>query len=380
MSHLITTVRRNPETGTKTQEGKLTLKAIMKSIAALVMLAFATPAFAGGVSVFDNGESKLKFETTVFSDLSQTKTTDLATADTKLQGLSVSRAYLTGKFSFNNDWMMRVTTDVNLDSVLTKKNNNIFLKYAYVQGKLYGDAVVLRLGQSHTPWIDHEEHLWGRRYVSTVLIDTNHYDASSDLGIGLKGKVADGMVNYWVTYTNGHGYDHPAITGSSMDLDSRIGLNLIEGLTLDFQYRNGYKGTKTTPQSTVTPATKSTLYQIMATYGIGHLLRIGVNYATNKTNTAITATNVREIAYDIWGWGKFADQFGALGRYEYVKDDKASASQKKKIRYVAGVEYFPTRNVTLSLIYDFTRNIKGGVIDNTKGKVTKIGLYSEFKY
>jgi len=352
------------------------LKTTIKSIAALSMMAISAPAFAGGVVVADNGVSKLKFETTVFSDLSQKKTTNLVGADKKTLGLTLSRAYFTGKYSFNSDWMMRVTTDVNLDPKLTKKNNNIFLKYAYVQGKLYGDAVVLRLGQSHTPWIDHEEHLWGRRYVSGVLIDTNHFDASSDLGIGFKGKVADDMVNYWVTYTNGSGYDHPAIKGSSMDIDSRIGLNLMKGLTLDFQYRNGYKGTKTTPQ--VGNTKKSTLFQTMTTYGMGHDFRIGANYVVNKDTTA--ATRVKKTAYDLWGWTKITDQFGALGRFEYLKDDGLPTKQLKKTRYVLGVEYFPTKGVKLSMIYDYTKNDKGGVIDTAKGKVTKIGLYSQFDY
>ncbi len=351
------------------------LKKTIKTIAALAMFAVSAPAFAGGVLVAQNGDSKLKFETEVFSDLTQVKTTHVpATADTKKLGLSVSRAYFTGKYSFNNDWMMRVTTDVNLDNKLTKKNNNIFLKYAYLQGKLYGDALVLRLGQSHTPWIDHEEHLWAHRYISPVLIDSNHYDASSDLGIGFKGNVLDGLANYWFTYTNGNGYDHPAIKGSSMDFDSRIGLNLLPGLTLDFQYRNGYRATKTTPQ--VGLATKSTLIQGMVTYGMGHDFRIGANYAQNKKTGG---TNVKENAYDLWAWGKVTDQFGLLGRYEYVKDNKVAASQKKKTRYVAGVEYFPTKNVAMSLVYDVTDNKVGGVY-RAKGKVTKIGLYTNFKY
>ena len=362
------------------------MKRTIKSIAALAMLAVSAPAFAGGVVVAQNGDSKLKFETEVFSDLTQVKTTHLTpNVDTKKLGLSVSRAYFTGKYSFNNDWMMRVTTDVvltdavNAQGNVVKKNNNIFLKYAYLQGKLYGDAVVLRLGQSHTPWIDHEEHLWAHRYISPVLIDSNHYDASSDLGIGFKGKVLDGLANYWFTYTNGRGYDHPKITGSTMDFDSRIGLNLLPGLTLDFQYRNGYKGTKQTPQPAATIATKSVLYQTMATYGMGHDFRIGANYAQN-TVTPRGGIKVKDTAYSLWGWGKVTDQFGALARYEYVKNDKLAATQKKNTRYVAGVEYFPTKNVAMSLVYDVTNNKIAGLWNPTKGKVTKIGLYTNFKY
>jgi len=384
------------------------LKAIIKTIAALTLLAFSAPAFAGGVVVADDGVSKLKLETDVFSKLTRFDRTSNGKDVTKTQSLNVDRAYFTIKYDFNSDWMMRITTDVVLtDAVATpkgglftpgptptttiKKNNNIFLKYAYVQGKLYGDAVVLRLGQSHTPWIDHEEHLWGHRFFSPVLIDKNGYDASSDLGIGLKGKVLDGMANYWVTYTNGPGYSHPGglnnKLGDSMDIDARVGFEPIAGLTLDFQYRNGYKGTKFRPATAAQAAaeTKSILEQIMVTYGSGHDYRIGANYARNKVSKlqAVPAVaDVTQSAYALWGWTKFFDDFGAFGRYEYTKDDKLAATQLKKIRYAGGIEYFPVKHVTLALGYDYTKTTIGGgpTLANPEIKDTRYGLWSEFKF
>jgi len=369
---------------------------IKKTVAAAVLLMGLAPsAFAGGVQIDNksltdvlvekgiltqddvkgvskNNDGKLKLEATVFADMTQESKTTAGTR-VKTIGLTASRAYLTAKYSFNSDWMMRVTTDVSAQTNLNSKNNNIFLKYAYLQGKLVGDAAVLRIGQSHTPWIDHEEHLWGHRYVSPVMIDKNGYDASSDLGLGLKGKLADNMVNYFVTATNGAGYSRPVInqTGTTrnnaLDYDARIGLNVFKGLTIDGQYRTGYKGKD---KST---APKVTLSQAMLTYGMGHDFRVGLNYATNKSAPQ-TGASTTEKAAGLWGWGKFADKFGVFGRYEQ-RDFGVTAKAKQK-RILAGVEYLPTKGVNIALVVDNTKDLAGTVGD----KDNKIGLYSQFAY
>lgn len=374
---------------------EIKLKAIIKTIAALTMLAISAPAFAGGVVVAKDGESKLKMEATVFTKLTRFDRTSNGVDVTKTQSLNLDRSYLTVKYNFDSDWMMRITTDVvltdaiNANGKVVKKNNNIFLKYAYLQGKLYGDAVVLRLGQSHTPWIDYEENLWAHRYFSPVLIDKNGYDASSDLGIGLKGKVLDGFAHYWVTYTNGAGYSHPGGVnnklGNSMDIDSRIGFVPLPGMTVDFQYRNGYKDTKIRPATAATKRaeTKSTLEQIMVTYGSHHDYRVGANYALNKTSKLnLGIADITQSAYDIWGWVKFGGNYGAFARYDYTKDDNLATKQLKKIRYFGGLEYFPTKHVTLALGYDYTKTTIGGAptAANPEIKDTRYGLWSEFKY
>ncbi|RMF49243.1 MAG: hypothetical protein D6755_02645, partial [Anaerolineae bacterium] len=318
------------------------------------------------------------------------------------QGLAIDRAYLTLKYNMNSDWMMRITTDVHLDTGLSKKNNNIFLKYAYVQGKLLGDAVVLRLGQSHTPWIDHEEHLWAHRYASPVFIDKHGFDASSDLGIGLKGKLADGLVKYWVTETDGAGYSHPGMhqdtagnwqkgLPKAFDFDSRIGIYPIEGLTLDFQFRDGYKGTKyyDAANNRTTPGTKHRLWQVMATYGMGHDWRVGANYVQEKSDrkadvlNAITAQTDKTTGYALWGWTRFGDSsFGAYGRYDYDQKtrDTVPGIKQKTSRYLLGLEYFPAHNVTLSLVYDYSKTTNNKLTKGAIAKNTTYGLYSQFKF
>ncbi len=361
------------------------MKTLIRTAALLATAAVATPAFAGGVTVAEDGASKLKIGGKFFLNATDYKVTKNGVTDTKTRGVAVDRAYFTAKYYFDKDWMMRITTDMVVDPNLKSKNSNIFLKYAYVEGKLMGDAVVLRLGQSHTPWIDYEQGLWKHRYVSKVLVDTQGYDASSDLGIGLKGKVADGLVGYFVTATNGAGYSHPTTkktAGSSIDFDSRVSFYPVKGLTLDFGYRTGYKGTKSLIAGVAGTNVKSTMYQVMASYGT-HDYRFGANFINNVDKVDGSASNkAKEDAVALWGWGKFGNGLGAFGRYESTKDklNINAANPQKEVRYVLGAEYSPRKHVTFSLVYDktdFTNN--GNVLGATEQK-TQVGLYSQVKF
>jgi len=382
------------------------LKATIKTIATLATMAFATPAIAGGVNVYDDGESKLKIEALIYANTFSQKDdsiTAAGTTTTKTAGLAIDRAYFTAKYTFNNDWMMRLTTDMGTESALGK-DQNIYLKYAYVEGKLAGKAAVLRVGQSHTPWIDYEQSKWKHRYVAKVLSDQYKFDTSADLGLGLKGKIADGMVDYFVTGTNGSGYGKGVRTAGA-DYNARIGLHPIDGLDIDFQYLTGYHGTKTSVTNVAQSNVKSNLMQAMISYGTKEF-RIGGNYLVNKDKgtgtkassehggnttsgalfvTGATGDEVKSTAYALWGWAKIpGTQFGAFGRYENVKNEMSSlgvanANKEKVDRYVAGLEYSPIKNITFAAVVDSTKlkNIAG--VTANQEKDTRFGLYSEIK-
>jgi hypothetical protein len=353
----------------------------------------------------NNKNGKLTLEALLYLNTYHQKadtTTAAGTTSTKTTGLAVDRAYFTAKYFFDKNWMMRITLDAGNDQSLTGKKQNVFLKAAYVEGKLVGDAVVLRLGQSHTPWIDYEQGLWKHRYVAQVMTDVYKFDDSFDLGVGLKGKLADGLVQYFVTETNGTGYANAARSGS-VDFNSRIGIYPIEGLTLDFQFRDGNRGTKTTVASVTTAGVKSTLMQAMVTYGTKDF-RIGGNYINNsdKANSAITSTlhhggyvssgynmgtlvandKLKSTAFGIWGWTKFpGTDFGAFGRYENMKIKLNSGTVNEKLtRFMAGLEYNVIKGVDISLVTDnFKLKSRGGVAANQR-KDTRYGLYSQIAF
>lgn len=361
------------------------MKATMKIIAAAAMVAFATPAIAGGVTVAEEGDSKLKLEGVFYSSITQDKTVQNGTTTAKATGLSVDRAYFTAKYYFDKNWYARITTDVQYESANaanTARDNNIFLKAAYLEGKLVGDALAIRIGQSHTPWIDYEQGLWKHRYAAKVASDYFGFDSSFDLGVGLKGKLADGMLGYFFTATNGKGYGSGNAKFNAVDLDARIGLYPVKGLTFDVQYRTGYKGTKTWNAATQanTLGTKSNFAQAMITYGTDDF-RIGANYYSNKATNKTTNNATKVTGPGVWAWVKFGEGFGAFARYDNLKTKiDGNTVKMTTTHYVAGLEYSPIKNVTFALVMDQDKDKNFGNVTAATKKVTKAGLFSEFKF
>ena len=338
-------------------------KQVSLTALALATALTATAAHAGGVTVAEKGDTKLKISGKAF--LGFTQNDDGAGA--KTIGGNLDRFYMQAEY-YTGIWKARFTTDIHNESALGK-DQNVYVKYAFLEGK-FSEAATLRLGLSHTPWIDYEQHLWKHRFVAKVTTDHFKLDSSADNGIGLKGKLADGMVNYWVTETAGAGYGAPAKTGA-LDFNSRISVAPVKGVDISLQYRNGYKGKKT--DSTVNIADKETLTQLMASYGT-HDYRAGFN--TIKVTNYKTTTGEDMTANAVWGWAKFGGEYGAFARVEQLKWTGTVSNGDKKDHQVFGVDYYATHGVTLSFAYDAQKTTTG----NTATTAKEIGLFTQLKF
>ncbi len=371
-------------------------KSIVSAAALAMTMGFAAQASAGGMTIAEKGDSKLKVGGKVFVDFTRVDDTDSNGAVKKRQsGANVSRTYLTTKYSFDDDWMFRVTLDSSLDTSLGGKKNNVFLKYAYLQGKLYGNAAVLRLGLSHTPWIDYEQHLWKHRYFSKVTTDEFKFDDSADAGIGLKGKLADGLFKYWAVVINGGGYGNTSKT-NGIDTSVRLGVYPMEGLTIDLQFRRGTRGQKkfATARTTTTNGLQD-LQQLMVSYGSGHDWRVGGNYIINKddsgkkTGLIKKQANAKHTVAALWGWMKLGGNFGVVGRYETEKVEPvaglaAGQIRQKAHRYLIGVDYSPIHHLNFTLGYDVAKVSNQGYAATSTANPDqtnkKYGLWSQFKF
>ena len=216
-------------------------------ITAAAMLAFTAPAFAGGVTVAEDDESKLELSAKFFVNFTKGTTegngvlagNGVKQADSV--GVALDRAYFTAKYQFDDIWSMRLTSDATIDTGLSKQTN-IYIKYAYLRGN-FSDAFAVDAGVIGTPWIGYENKLNTHRYVYKSFTDFEKFDDSADAGVGASGKLGDGLFQYAVAGVNGGGYSKIAKT-AAVDFNSRLGFYPIEGLTFDLQFRDGYKGTK----------------------------------------------------------------------------------------------------------------------------------------
>ncbi|MDX8412222.1 MAG: hypothetical protein R8K46_10205 [Mariprofundaceae bacterium] len=359
---------------------------LLSAVAWVMCLAGASMATAGGVTVFEDGDKKLTIGGKAFINYTygnSEKTVGGTTTDNPdSTGLAVDRFYLTTKYYANKTWMGRITMDVNneQDHSALKRRMNVFLKYAYIEGNFMPEARV-RIGLSHTPWIDYEQHLWKHRYVSKVASDHFKFDDSADYGLGLKGKLADGMVQYWLVAVNGGGYSKPN-KSEGVDINGRLTLEPVKGLHVSGQYRNGYRGTNTGAGV----GDRSEFYQAMLTYGMKGVgiddWRIGANYLDNSKTKYGATTSIDDQLYTVWGWGKMGD-FGAFGRYDHNKNEDVATSATADVKtdhVVVGVETWPVKGLTLSAAWDYTKVKNLAFTSGDESKSNKVGLYSQYKF
>jgi hypothetical protein len=85
-----------------------------------------------------------------------------------------------------------------------------FAKYAYVDVRDVIPHHSIYAGIEKTPWVSYEQsEYWGWRVIRKVAVNDRNYDTSSDLGLGVGGEFANGLIQHHVTYTNGAGYNNP---------------------------------------------------------------------------------------------------------------------------------------------------------------------------
>jgi len=354
-----------------------------KMISAAVLalgLAYVGIAHAAEVVKQDDAGNKLELGGTLFikDTIDQQKNTDNAGVLTKVGtvGAEIDRAYLYAKYSFDENWMMRVTLDALYNAAATGKKSEVFIKHAYLQGKLHPAAIV-EIGLIGTPWVPYEESLWKHRNISQSFVDRNKLDDSADAGVSLQGKLANGLVGYHLAAVNGRGFSDVGTTAST-DKNIRLGIYPVEGLTVDLGYRFGYKGTRRVPDTVPSMEVTSTLSQAMLTYG-GNTFRVGGNYILNTDKAKSTAVKTTKTAYDVWGWAYFSENYGLFGRYETMKTKRSNLTaaqvQQKDDRYVAGLDYRYNKHVTASLAWDHLKQTGVGFATKATAQDDRYGLY-----
>lgn len=327
---------------------------------------------AGGVTVDDEGKLSIGMKSFINMTRTEVKTNGATTA--KDTGLGVDRFYLWLKYKIDDTWSAKITTDVNNEQGRTgvpglKRNMNVFLKNAYIQGS-FSPEFNLLVGLAGTPWIPYEESLWKHRYVTNVFVDGYGYDDSADYGVALKGKFMNGLLGYSASIVNGGGYSNPSRT-DSIDFSARLTLRPVEGLDISGHYRDGKRGKKTlaTPN-----ADDNTLWQGLVSYGIDNA-RIGGGYINNKVS-AVTGLETKNTGFDIWAWYNFMPEFGAFGRYDYKKQTvTANAVDEKLDRFIVGLEYIYSKSLRFSAVYDHANVDNSGNTLGTTRKTDKYGLY-----
>jgi hypothetical protein len=86
---------------------------------------------------------------------------------------------------------------------------NFHAKYAYLDVRDVIPHHSIYGGIEEMPWALYEEDVWGWRVLRKVAVNDRGWVTTSDLGFGVGGEFANGLIQHHLTYTNGAGYKNP---------------------------------------------------------------------------------------------------------------------------------------------------------------------------
>ncbi len=292
-------------------------------------------------------------------------------------GLDVKRFYLGIDHVFDSTWSANLTTDFNY--VGNDGETQLYVKKAYLQGS-FGDALFVRAGSADLPWVPFVEGLYGYRYVENVLVDHLKFGTSADWGVHAGGKLANGLVSYAASVVNGAGYKNPT-RSKSVDVEGRISVVPVEGLTLAAGFYNGKLGQD--KESTDAQHTAQR-YDALVAY-VNSRFRAGAEYFQAKDWKQVLSTSSDKAdGYSLWGAYNFNDRMSAFARYDSANPSKDLNPDLSSDYFNVGFAYRPRKNVDLAVVYKedkvdngllaTSNGTIGGVND---GKYREVGLWAQ---
>jgi hypothetical protein len=336
---------------------------------------------------------------TVFLDLSNISQ---APTPNKINGtgVDIKRAYVSVDHTFNDVFSANLTLDLAPNGLILNggtygtgtEQGSALVKYAYVQAKVLGDALVVRGGGSSMPWIPFVENVYGYRFVEKTYTDLNKFANTTDWGAFASGKLADGLVGYSVAVVDGAGFKTPE-RSKTMDVEGRVNLNW-NGFVAAV---GGYSGKEGNDIQQLAPATFHTAAREDAFLAyVNPTFRIGVEYLDQQNYKTVTKStplggNDKSEGYSAFGSFNLTPQVSVFGRYDSTKPSQTQAPSEDLTYFNLGVSYEPVKVIDLALVYkheEVKHAPSGGYADaNTtlaplggSGHYDEVGVFGQYKF
>jgi hypothetical protein len=331
---------------------------------------------------------------TMFADASyiQNKNDGVKNAQSGVD-YDIKRMYLTVDHRFSDMFSANMTTDFTYDS--TTKATQLYIKKAYLQTNLLGDAFIVRAGAADLPWVPFVEALYGYRYVDHVLIDNYSFGTSTDWGVHVLGSLMDHHIGYAFSVVNGEGYKI-ASTGTAnrtnaVDVEGRVNVN-ISHFTVAVGGYDGKLGHDVVGTPTFNTAER---FDAIGAYTDSRI-RVGVEYMWAKFWNDVTQSNPAKTntseAVSAFGSFNFTKQFAVFGRWDWIKPQEDTAPNFHSDFYNVGISYKPIGPLDFALVYKHdsvldgllsTQNGAIGTLNKSgvgKGVYDEVGIFTQMKF
>ena len=288
---------------------------------------------------------------------------ELKDSNKDMNDFDVTRFYFTVESDLQDRVSMKMTTDMyprvkssdGKDS--TEGDYEVRLKHGFLTFKDYPfkDLNIL-FGQADLPWVPYEEDLWGYRVQGTIFPDREGLLTSTDLGIGVKGKLFNEILDLHLALVNGEGWNDPE-QNKYKDFQGRLtfrpfkGKEYLEDLTLSlFGVVGNYDKDEDRNRFISQIAFKKKDFATLA----GEYLRArdprGKRAKKEPSLEGISGNTTGE-GFGIFGvvnsniFG-LTNKFDLFGRFDSFDPDEDISNNSHK-RYIYGIAYKWNKNLTL---------------------------------
>ena len=292
---------------------------------------------------------------------------DLTDGSGNANEFALGRAYLTVKSKLSKFTSLRITTDLRqAEDADGNSQYNIILKYGYIDWRpAFGKkALNIRFGLQPTPYIDYQNKLWGRRYLSKTVADINRYLTASDLGVsanlalGTDGKL--GQIT--AALFNGTSYNKLGEKNSQKDFNAYGQLNPFwenddfKGTALIAQF---YYGTQNIVISNLVVASdyKRQLISVGGLLAYRNTFDFGIDLNWYTIGQGPNANDSTQSGLSLHGTLYFMDMtdensllhtLNIFGRID-INDLNTNSVNKGDTYIIAGIEIVPTKGFKTSL-------------------------------
>ncbi|MFQ6618713.1 MAG: hypothetical protein ACE5QV_08515 [Fidelibacterota bacterium] len=206
-----------------------------------------------------------------------------------------------------------------------------FIKNAYLKwgGLIPGSS--LYIGLTKTPVWSISEKLWGYRSIEKTIADLHKIGSSTDIGMGLKGRVDDkGMLNYFLMIANGKGQKPENNKYKKFYFQASV--KPISGIVIV-----GYGDYETT-----SPDYSNFTYKAFIGYNKGKI-HGGIEYLSRKNGGE---PEIKMAGISAFGAYKIADRVKIFGRADWWDPD-ADKEENEENLFITGLDFIPAKNVNV---------------------------------
>lgn len=328
----------------------------LKSIV-LFVVAFVT--VAGSVQAADTKVGGRMYGTWMY---------DLSDGADGANEFSLDRTYLDVKSSLSEWTSARLTSDLKETDIDGKTRYEVIIKYGFFDWKpqFAQKRLTVRFGLQPTMYIDNQNGMWGRRYLSKTVGDLNKFLTTSDLGasaiVGLGKKGELGSITLGVF--NGTSYSDLGEANKQKDVNGVVMLKPLTSnpdfsrTTLTGQFYHGVQNMPI-PDSISGSDWKRQIASMGGLLAYRHTVDVGVDLNFATMGNGAGAAETKSTGHSFFGTLYFQDMvaedsplrtLNIFGRVDLL-DPNTDVENDASTLLIAGVECAPTKGFKASVNY-----------------------------